>query len=43
MVDTDTKGLYIAGEGTEIATLFQRIERFVTRLTGGQNVLKFEK
>jgi hypothetical protein len=42
IVEADTKSLYVAGDGAEISKLFQRIERYIVRLTNDKEVLQFK-
>lgn len=42
MIESDTKSLYVAGDSEEIGKLFQRIERFIVRISGDENILSFQ-
>jgi hypothetical protein len=34
--------MYVQGDSDEISKLFARIEKFMTRITGSDEILKFE-
>jgi len=41
-VENNIKQLYVQGDSEEISKLFARIEKFMTRITGSDEILKFE-
>ena len=42
IVENDIKSLYVAGDASEIQTLFKRIERFIIRISGEPDILEFK-
>lgn len=40
-MENNTKSAYVQGDVDEISNLFARIEKFMTRITGSDELLKF--
>ena len=41
IVENDIKSLYVAGDSAEIGNLFTRIERYMKRISGDNEILNF--
>jgi hypothetical protein len=42
LIENDKKSLYVAGDSDEISNLFTRIERYMKRISGDDDILNFE-
>lgn len=40
-MEPDIKSLYVAGDSEEVGKLFERMERYVKRISGDKDILNF--